>query len=310
MAPDDGALLDAFRGALPGEVRVALDASTDAAAVRSWLLAWAHEGAQVWPTVRTPATQLAAALGARLDGRDAVGSQLAPLQRTDLYLALACGLGDGAAVAAFEAVHGSLIHKAVVKAGGSSHGVDDLAQRVREKLFVSDGDRPARICAYSGRGSLAGWVRVTSVRTVLDVVRWDGERKRRVDVDARVFEQVGAAEVSPEVDYLRVAHADKLPAAMRAAFEGLTVRQRNLLRHRFFYGLSTEGVAKLYGVHRATAYRWLEGARIALFEGTREAIKRDLAVSGQELESLMHAFASRIDISMGQLLGRSLETER
>ncbi|MEM6293592.1 MAG: sigma-70 family RNA polymerase sigma factor [Myxococcota bacterium] len=310
MGPDHAALLEAFRGALHDEVRAALDASGDAAAVQQWLVAWVRVGAQAWPTVRTPPTELAAALGARLDGRDAVHAQLEPLQAADLFLALACGLGDGSAVAAFEAAHGGLIQKAVIKAGGSSHGVDDLAQRVREKLFVSDGDRPARICAYSGRGSLAGWVRVTSVRTVLDVVRWDGERRRRVDVDARVFEQVGAAEVSPEADYLRVAHADKLPAAMRAAFEALTARQRNLLRHRFFYGLSTDGVAKLYGVHRATAYRWLEGARIALFEGTREAIKRDLAVSGQELESLMHAFASRIDISMGQLLGRSLETER
>lgn len=301
-------LLAAFVPRLPEELRASLTTS-DHASLDHALQTFSSTGAHAWPAVRTSPEQIVGALAQRLDGRATIAEQLAALNATDLYLALACGLGDGAAVAAFEAAHGGAIHKAVLRAGGSKHGVDDLAQRVREKLFVHDGQRPARICAYSGRGSLAAWVRVTSVRTVLDVVRWDSEHKRRVDLDDQMLEQVGVPEATPEADYLRVAHAERIPDAMRAAFAALTPKQRNLLRHRFLHALGTDAIAKLYGVHRATAYRWLETARVELFEGTRAAIKRDLEVSGHELESLMLAFRSRIDVSMGALLGRSMETE-
>ncbi len=296
--------LPEFVRALAPELQAGVDPSVSAV-----LREFVGAGERAWPSVRTPPAALVVGLAEKLDGRADVLGQLSALQLPDLYLALACGLGEGAAVAAFEGAFGTDIERAVVRAGGGGHSAEDLAQRVREKLFVSDGERPARICAYSGRGSLRAWVRVTSVRAVLDVVRWDGERRRRVDLDAQLLEGINVVEPTPEIDYLRLAHAERIPDAMRTAFAALTPRQRNLLRHRFLHGLGTDAISKIYGVHRATAYRWLEAAREALFDGTRAAIKRDLEVSAAELESLMQAFRSRLDVSMSKLLGREFETE-
>jgi RNA polymerase sigma-70 factor (ECF subfamily) len=197
----------------------------------------------------------------------------------------------------------------VARVGETSHGREDLAQRVREKLFVPDGDRPARITAYAGRGSLRAWVRVTAIRTVLDIVRWKDDGKRRVSVEAGILEAMPGAEPDPELDYLRRAHGERLPNAMRRAFESLTSRQRNLLRHRFLHGLSTERIAKIYTVHRATAFRWLEAARQQLFERTRDELQRELQLEGRDLESLIAALRSRIDVSVNQLLGGDLEAE-
>jgi RNA polymerase sigma-70 factor (ECF subfamily) len=82
-----------------------------------------------------------------------------------------------------------------------------------------------------------------------------------------------------------------------------------VLRHRFLHGLSTDRIAKVYAVHRATAFRWLEAARQQLFDGTRDELQRELQLEGRDLESLIAALRSRIDLSVSQLLGSDLENE-
>lgn len=301
------AAVDAFVAGLEPELR-------DAWAVDRERLAVALDGAvaavrAAWPDAAIDPDVFAVDIAQRLDGDSDVIDQLAALQAADLWLACACGRGDAQALARFDAQYGRDIERAVARVGTASDGGDDLAQRVREKLFVADGDRPPRIAAYAGRGSLRAWVRVTAVRTVLDIVRWKVDGKRRVSVEAGVLEAMPGREPDPELDYLRRAHGDRLPQAMQRAFASLTSRQRNLLRHRFLHGLSTDRIATIYAVHRATAFRWLEAARQQLFDNTRDELRRELALEGRDLESLIAALRSRIDLSVGQLLGGDLETE-
>lgn len=261
------------------------------------------------PRLRIALEELATHVAAQLQPDESLSAQLERLELDDLYLALACARGDREALQIFESSYGSDIVRAVAKVGARGHAPEDLEQRVREKLFVADGERPPRIAAYAGRGSLRGWVRVTTVRAVLDVVRWNDEVKRKVDMDRDVLEAMPGAAADPELDVLRRAHGERLVEAMREAFAALTPRQRNLLRQRFLHGLRTEKVARLYGVHRATAFRWLESARLELFDGTRKLLREQLGVSGRELESFIAAMRSRIDVSVGGLLQHELEHE-
>ena len=261
------------------------------------------------PRIRVALEELATHVATQLQPDESLSAQLDRLYLDDLYLALGCARGDRDALQVFESTYGSDVVRAVAKVGARGHAPEDLEQRVREKLFVADGDRPPRIAAYSGRGSLRGWVRVTSVRAVLDVVRWNDETKHKVDMDRDVLEAMPGAAADPELDVLRRAHGEGLVEAMREAFATLTPRQRNLLRQRFLHGLSTEKIARLYGVHRATAFRWLESARVELFDGTRRLLRERLGVSGRELESFIAVMRSRIDVSVGGLLQHELEQE-
>ncbi len=203
------AAVDAFVAGLEPELR-------DAWAVDRERLAVALDGAvaavrAAWPDAAIDPDVFAVDIAQRLDGDSDVIDQLAALQAADLWLACACGRGDAQALARFDAQYGRDIERAVARVGTASDGGDDLAQRVREKLFVADGDRPPRIAAYAGRGSLRAWVRVTAVRTVLDIVRWKVDGKRRVSVEAGVLEAMPGREPDPELDYLRRAHGDRLP---------------------------------------------------------------------------------------------------
>ena len=47
----------------------------------------------------------------------------------------------------------------------------DVKQTLRRQLFVGDGAAPPKIAAYDGRGDLRAWLRVTSVRAALKLLR-------------------------------------------------------------------------------------------------------------------------------------------
>jgi RNA polymerase sigma-70 factor (ECF subfamily) len=300
-------LVEAFSGALEPELVEQLGGGeAEFASVLSHL---AREASDKWPAVAVSPEDFAAYLGARMQAEPDLLTQLRAVRASDLFLACGCMAGDRKAFSAFEAEFGPDIVRAVRKVGSRRHAPEDLEQRVREKLFVGDGERPPKITAYGGQGSLRAWVRVTAVRTVLDVVRWGDDSKRKVDMESDMLEALPDVEPSPELAAFRKEHAQRLPAAMREAFATLSPRQRNLLRHRYLHGLSTERVANMYSVHRATAFRWLEAARKHLFERTREIMLRDLSMSGRELESFIAALRSRLDVSINGLLPSEFEED-
>ncbi len=251
----------------------------------------------------------AAYMGARIDGRTDPDAMLDQIRVDDLYLAHACTLGDPAALAVFDRRFGTDLDLAAARGGHAASGRDEFRQLVREKLFVGAPDREAKISAYTGRGALRSWVRVTSVRMVLDLARRRGDPAEASGVAESVFEAIPEDGADPELDYVRRIHGTQLPDAIKVAFEGLSPRQRNLLRQRYLHGLSTEHLARLYNVHRATAFRWVESARRQLLTRTRRTMMNELELSGRALDSLMGDLRSRLHVSVRRLFETELEAE-
>ena len=295
--------LQSFLDGLAEPVRAAAGVLPDLAAQLDAMYA---VGRDAWPDVELPAHTFVSHLAAHLDGED-LATQLGAIRPDDLYLACACAQAIPAALAAFDRAFGSQIDRALARAGTSGRkiGHEEFRQLVREKLFV--GDAP-KIRGYGGKGALRSWVRVTAVRTMLDHVR-----RREDPGDASdgggILEVLPTAGADPELDYIRRAYADQIPVALRAAFAGLTARQRNVLRQRFLHGLSAERLATVYGVHRATAFRWLEMAREALLSGLRTRLMEQLQLSGRGLDSLIADMGSRLDVSIAGLLDGDLEPD-
>ncbi len=253
--------------------------------------------------------RFAAYVGARIGSEEPLYEVLEKLRVDDLYLACACAEGQSLALSVFDRRYGSDLDLAAARGRRVTSGRDEFRQQVREKLFVSTAEHPARITAYNGRGALRSWVRVTSVRMVLDLGRRREDPAEGNAEAAEVFDAMPVVAADPELDYIRRVHGAELPEAMKAAFESLTPRQRNLLRQRYLHGLSTDHLAKLYGVHRATAFRWVEAARRLLFERTRETMMVRLKLSDRELDSLMGALQSRLHVSVRRLFETKLEAE-
>ena len=212
----------------------------------------------------------------------------------DLYLTCACTAGDAKAVARFEHEFFGTAREAVRRIAPEHAIVDEALQLLRVRLFVASGKEPG-IAGYAGRGSLAGWVRIAATRIALTLLRG-----RRSDGGEQELERFIAPQPDPELELNKRRYGAEANAALREAFGGLTARERNLLRQHFVDGLGIDQLGKLYGVHRATAARWLDKARRSLERATRQLLKQRLGnIGGSTIDSILQMVQSDLHVSLG-----------
>jgi len=227
---------------------------------------------------------------------------LAELHVGDLYLACGCVRGDTAALAAFERTFGPVIGQAVTRAGVTADEARDLRQIVLTRLLVGTArdtaDELPRLATYSGRGSLAAWIRVVATR---EAARLYARVRPELESDD-VFADLATPGGDPELQYLKRVYRGEFKRSLEAAIAQLTDRQRLLLRQHTLDGLTIDALARFYDVHRATSARWLEDAREALFDTIRRDLMTRLDLSRPELESVLRLIRNTIEVSLPRLL--------
>lgn len=293
---EDAGLFDAFVAGVAPDARErwARDPGARAAMVSLWEAARAP-----WPELRTTAARFAAELGRRL-ATDTTLDDLARLHAADLYLAIACADGDQAAIACFEASQLGEVELAASRLRATADQAAEVRSHLRRILFVSEPGRPASTSSYAGRGPLRAYVRVIATR---ELIRAINRGRREVPLaDHEVLDRLDTAN-DPELNTLRARYHDEVNLALAAALTELDDRARAILRYHLVDGLNLEEVGRLYGVHRATALRWLQGARAALGERIRDALARRLQVDPDEVDSIVRLVQSRVEVSIERLLG-------
>ena len=208
----------------------------------------------------------------------------------DLALALALARHDRGALAAFDRDIAPTLRAALRRFDRGPDFIDEAVQRTRVKLLVP-GDRPPRILEYRGRGSLKKWITVVAVREALLMLR---AAARELPGDDDLMQ---VAFTEPVLARWRQAHKRELSASFRAAMKTLEVRERNLLRLCFVEGVATEEVARLFSVHRTTAFRWLRDARAKLLDRTRDEFLARAGIAASEVDSVMRSLAESLSVA-------------
>jgi len=90
---------------------------------------------------------------------------------------------------------------------------------------------------------------------------------------------------------------------MRAALAALPEQPRALLRYSVVDGWTVDRIGALYGIHRATAARRVAAAREELGALIRAELAARLAISVDEVDSIVRLVQSRVDVSLERLLG-------
>jgi RNA polymerase sigma-70 factor, ECF subfamily len=220
----------------------------------------------------------------------------------DLYLACGCALADAKALRAFDDEIIVPAARAVRSIDDAPAFADEVCQRLRASLLVGDGESRARIVDYAGRGPLRAWVGVAAVRHAL-MLRRGQQRQREVSTDDDWTGKLSQASTgNPELDLVKRQHAAAFGAALRDAASALEPRLRGVLRMHFVDGLSIDEIGAAYGVHRATAARWIARARDELFAGTRTRLAERLSLSPSELDRMTALVQSQLDVSLSTLL--------
>jgi RNA polymerase sigma-70 factor (ECF subfamily) len=220
----------------------------------------------------------------------------------DLFLAYACSLSDKKALKLFASECDGELRAVANKLRISTSDFDDVRQRLWDKLFLASGDRSPKILEYRGKGQLRHWFRVLAARSILDDLR-KSKRFEGLNIepgDSALWRT--APQVDPELANIRQRYKDDFRAAFESALKALEPEERNLLKGHYVGGMSTEQLAKAFGIHKATAARHIAKARDKLLEHTRAHLKSQLGANSDDLDSVMRLFDGEMSISLSRML--------
>jgi RNA polymerase sigma-70 factor, ECF subfamily len=239
------------------------------------------------PEFAVPVDELARALRQAAAGADAFAE--------DLYLAVAIGRGDAAALAVLDAMLARL-EPALRRIDADEAFVAEVKQTLRIKLALTEGSRVAGTRTYRGTGPLGKWLRATALNTALRL-----HAQRRPSGSSEPL-QLAAKLDSAELKLLRARHQRDFDAAFTTALRRLTARERSVLKLRFVEGVGLEEIAAFLHVDRSTAVRALRTMRDRLTGELRAELGGALKLSPSEIDSLVRAMGSDFRISVGRLL--------
>jgi RNA polymerase sigma-70 factor (ECF subfamily) len=217
-----------------------------------------------------------------------------------LYLCCACADGNAAAVAAFESHCLETATAAISRIRGERDFVQEALQEFRQRALVGP---PPKVLDYQGRGPLQAWARVAALRIALDSCR--GQRllsERQLELN----EGLVSAAPSPELALLRERYLPEFRSSLQRALAELDAQERNVLRMHVVGQCSIDEIGRAYGVHRATAARWLERTRQRIYQTIRgEVSARHGKLTDSEFKSLARGLGGELSLGLSGGSARS-----
>jgi RNA polymerase sigma-70 factor (ECF subfamily) len=268
-----------------------LGASSPAAAAAAWAGLLAAARAE-WPSVTFDEAKLVAFIGERISGSD-LANALAAAPAADLALAGACVLQEPTATAAFDRVL-TEVDAAGASVGAPKDLVADVKQLLRLQLLVPKDGKPAGVAGYRGKGPLRGWVRITATR---ELIRHKKKRMREVPIE-KSLDHLITSRIDPSLDALKAEYRSEFAVALREAIGDLSAEDRALLVQQIVQDMSIDEIGAAFGVHRATAARWLNRARAALVAATHKRLAERLKLPVEQIDSVIRLVHSQLDASM------------
>jgi RNA polymerase sigma-70 factor, ECF subfamily len=270
---------------------------------------WAQADAEACGLSRVEFGQVLATVGAKLNynlppGLQPDASHKAAFYRSlhlaELALAHACALGRESAWERFLGQHrGPLIQAAIAITGSATLG-EELADSLYAELYglrERDGQRRSPLATYTGRGSLAGWLRTTLVQRFRDHHR---RTHRETPLDNISVDDIDRPTPAAPASTETTALAD---AVARTLVE-LDPEDRFLLAAYYLDRQTLLQIARTLAVHEATISRRLK----RLVAGLHKQLLRNLCSSGLSraaAEEALGADPRDIEINLRALLQTS-----
>ena len=193
------------------------------------------------------------------------------MQADDLCLIIACERGDENAWNDLVERFKPTVRSAARSASSNEDAAEDLAQSIWAELYGlrvrEDGKPASKLAYYSGRGSLAGWLRAVVAQLAVDTFRKQSrlvqtEEDTEFDRLARDAhdgpgQTVMAGIPSPEESISNSFAQADMQQALGKAIQELGAEDRLLVKLYYFDNLRLREAGAVLGVHEATASRRL-----------------------------------------------------
>jgi RNA polymerase sigma-70 factor len=245
------------------------------------------------------------------------------IRADDLCLVIACERGDEKAWEDLVANFDSTVKSAARKISSNSEDAEDLASSIWAELYGlrqdAEGNKKSKLAYYSGRGSLAGWLRAVVSQLAVDQFR---KQSKFVQVEeTREFENLAneAAESTNNNHGAIVAHADNpeelvsdkqssadVSAALKTAIERLEAEDKLILKLYYFDDLKLKDIAATFGYHEATASRRLVRVQSEIRKSVEKNLRDQRGWSENEVKRHLTDTASKLGISVERMFAALL----
>ena len=233
------------------------------------------------------------------------------IRADDLCLVLACEKGNEAAWEDLVRNFDFTVKSAARKISGNNDDAEDLASSIWAELYgLKEGK--SKLAYYSGRGSLAGWLRAVTNQLAIDQFR---KLSRFVQVEEnREFENL-AQDSAEKTDNLKVishtenpeeifseAEAQKdVAKALKQAIDELEAEDRLILKLYYFEDLKLKDIGATLGFHEATASRKLARMQTEIRKSVEKILREQRGWSEDEVKRHLSETASKLGINLEKM---------
>lgn len=237
------------------------------------------------------------------------------IRADDLCLVIACERGDEKAWEDLVANFDATVKSAARKFASNTEDTEDLASSIWAELYGlrqdADGNKKSKLAYYSGRGSLAGWLRAVVSQLAIDQFR---KQSKLVQIEEdREFENL-ANQASENNSGHVVSHADNpediltekqtaadVSEAISRAIAALDPEDRLVLKLYYFDDLKLKDIAKTFGYHEATASRKLVRLQADIRKAVEKSLREQHGWTDAEVKNYLSETASRLGMNVEKL---------
>lgn len=251
--------------------------------------------------------------------RDEITKFIDDMQADDLCLIIACERGDESAWTDLVERYTATVRSAARSASANEDAAEDLAQSIWAELYGlrarKDGMPASKLAYYSGRGSLAGWLRAVVAQLAVDMFRKQSrlvQTEEDADLD-RLARDTQIPEGQPVLAGMpanpeesmsnRFAQTDMQQALSRSVQE-LPAEDRLLVKLYYFDNLRLREAGAVLGVHEATASRRLTRIQTDLRKRVTKILIDERGWTQSETERSFAELAQHLDTDVEAILSK------
>jgi len=239
------------------------------------------------------------------------------IQAGDLCLSVACEHGDSAAWTDLVERYSTTVRSAARSAAGNEDAAEDLAQSIWAELhglrLRKDGRPASKLAYYSGRGSLAGWLRAVVAQLAVDQHRKsarlvqtedDAEFDRLVAGESGEQKTAGmaTAAANPENALTNKLERLEMERALARSIQEMDDEDRLLVKLYYFDNLRLREAGAVLGVHEATASRRLTRVHTELRQRVEQILTAECGWSKSETATAFAELALHLEADLEPLL--------
>jgi len=250
--------------------------------------------------------------------REEISKFIDEMQADDLCLIIACERGDESAWTDLVERFTPTVRSAARSASANEDAAEDLAQSIWAELYGlrtrKDGMPASKLAYYSGRGSLAGWLRAVVAQLAVDTFRKQSRLVQteedtdldRLARDAHVAEgqPMLAGMPNPEESMSNRFAQNDMQRALSKSVKELPAEDRLLVKLYYFDNLRLREAGAALGVHEATASRRLTRIQTDLRKRVTRILIDERGWTAAETEKSFAEVAQHLDTDLEALLSK------